>query len=288
MLNNARVNDLDTLCNLLQDRRRVFVLTGAGCSTESGIPDYRDATGQWKQRQPIQYREFVDKPEARRRYWARSMIGWRRFAAAQPNASHQALARLETLGFVSQLVTQNVDRLHQGAGSRAVIDLHGRLDKVACLACQRETARKTMQQRLERQNPHFSPTSVRAAPDGDAHIADDALGEFVVPECEACGGILKPTVVFFGESVPRTRVTRAMQALFDSDVMLVAGSSLMVYSGYRFCVAAAERNIPIAAVNLGQTRADDQLSIKIQESCATALPRLVEDLARSSLHDAVQ
>jgi len=288
VLNNAQGDDLNALFDLLQNRRRVFVLTGAGCSTESGIPDYRDHTGQWKQRQPVQYREFVDKPEARRRYWARSMVGWRRFAAAQPNPSHQALARLEDMGLVSQLVTQNVDRLHQKAGSRTVIDLHGRLDKVACLSCHRETARKAMQQRLEGENPQFAPTVAKAAPDGDAHVADDAVGELAVPECEACGGVLKPTVVFFGESVPRARVTRAMQALLESDVMLVAGSSLMLYSGYRFCVAATERQIPIVAVNLGQTRADDQLSIKVQDSCATALPRLVEDLARLSLHNAVQ
>lgn len=288
MLNNARADDLNALFDLLQSRRRVFVLTGAGCSTESGIPDYRDSAGQWKQRQPIQFREFVDKPEARQRYWARSMVGWQRFAAAQPNPSHQALARLEALGAVSQLVTQNVDRLHQRAGSRAVIDLHGRLDQVACLSCHRESARKTMQHRLEHQNPGFAYTDAETAPDGDAHVADKTIGEFVVPQCESCGGVLKPSVVFFGEAVPRPRVERAMQALFESDAMLVAGSSLMVYSGYRFCVAAAERNIPIAAVNLGRTRADGQLSIKVQESCSTALPRLAASLARLPPRDAIQ
>lgn len=280
MLHHAQADDLTALVNLLQNRRRVFVLTGAGCSTESGIPDYRDCKGQWKQVQRIQYRDFMEKPEARQRYWARSMIGWKRFAVAQPNPGHYALAGMEDLGVVGQLVTQNVDRLHQRAGARAVIDLHGRLDTVTCLNCQVETTRNAAQRRLELQNPRFAHPGAEMAPDGDAHVEDKLLAEFVVPECEACGGLLKPSVVFFGESVPRARVDSAMQALFEADAMLVVGSSLMIYSGYRFCRAAVEQHIPIAAVNLGQTRADHQLSVKVQDNCAKVLPELVARLAR--------
>ncbi len=212
-------HDLDSLTDFLAPRRRLFVLTGAGCSTESGIPDYRDADGQWKHRQPMQYREFVGSHEARQRYWSRSLVGWRRIAGAEPNAAHQALARLENAGRVCCLVTQNVDRLHHRAGSRALIDLHGRLDRVEC-----------------------------------------------------------PAVVFFGENVPRRRVDRAFAALDEADAVLVAGSSLMVFSGYRFARAAAERGVPLALLNLGRTRADAEATLKVEGRCGEVLPRLVERL----------
>jgi NAD-dependent SIR2 family protein deacetylase len=256
----------------------LFVLTGAGCSTESGIPDYRDAEGQWKVRQRTQFREFVDKTEARQRYWARSMVGWTRFAAARPNPSHLALAALENRGIIRQLVTKNVDGLHQDAGSRSVIDLHGRLDTVSCLSCHRGLKRSSLQLELESLNPRFARLEAISAPDGDAHLNDLDLEGFCVPVCAFCRGTLKPSVVFGGESVPRARVERAMQALNDSDAMLVAGSSLMDYSGFRFCKAAWGRNIPVASVNLGKTRADKQLTVKIRGLCSQVLSDLLARL----------
>ena len=220
------------LAQYLDAHRRVFVLTGAGCSTGSGIPDYRDAEGQWKRKPPVTFQAFVGDEATRRRYWARSLVGWPRFGQARPNGAHRALARLEATGRVELLLTQNVDRLHQAAGSRNVIDLHGRLDQIRCIAC--------------------GETDLRA------------------------GFQLKPDVVFFGESVPRARVDAAMERLDEADAMLVVGSSLMVYSGYRFVDHAVRAGKPVAAVNLGRTRADDVLSLKIDESCEAAFAYLLD------------
>jgi len=257
---------------------RLFVLTGAGCSTDSGIPDYRDADGAWKHRPPTYYREFVGHESARRRYWARSLTGWERLARARANAAHHALARLETAGFVRALVTQNVDGLHQQAGSRAVIDLHGRLDAVECLDCGERTARSDLQERLRALNPGRARVATAAGPDGDA-LLEETFDDFRVPACESCGGTLKPAVVFFGECVPAERVAEAHRALTGCDALLVVGSSLMVYSGYRFCRAARERGMPLAAVNLGRTRADDELTLKTSASCTEILPALAARLA---------
>lgn len=268
--------DLEALTAFLAPRRRLFVLTGAGCSTESGIPDYRDAEGAWKHRQPMQYREFVSSGEARRRYWARSLVGWRRIADAEPNAAHLALARLEARGRVGCLVTQNVDRLHSKAGSRRLIDLHGRLDRVECLACHTLFRRAAFQGRLEEENPGWGEAAARITPDGDADLGAVDTSDFRVPACPRCGGVLKPGVVFFGEQVPRRRVERAFAALDEADAVLVAGSSLMVFSGYRFARAAAERGLPLALVNLGRTRADGEATLKVRGRCAEVLPRLVE------------
>lgn len=242
---------------------RLFVLTGAGISTGSGIPEYRDENGDWKRPPPVQYRDFVDRLHVRQRYWARSLVGWRWFREAQPNACHIALAQWEANGMVSQLVTQNVDRLHQAAGSQAVIDLHGRLDRIICLDCASRFERDPLQAELLERNPAFSKLSADVAPDGDAYLEHSDFSRFAVPDCPACGGILKPDVVFFGETIPKSRVEQAVDALYDTGALLVIGSSLMVYSGFRFCRLADERGIPIAAITPGVTRADSLLQLKL-------------------------
>ena len=265
----------DSLRDFLGRHSRLFVLTGAGCSTDSGIPDYRDADGGWKRAQPVQFRAFMDEQATRQRYWARSLIGWRRFGRARPNDAHRALAALERQGRVGILVTQNVDRLHQAAGSSNVVDLHGRLDLVRCMGCERRLPREELQQELLRRNPDWIDLDAREAPDGDADLDGLDFSGFEVPECTACGGLLKPDVVFYGENVPRERVATAMQGVRDADAMLVVGTSLMVYSGYRFAREAAAAGLPIATVNLGRTRADDLISLKIAQSCSAALAFLL-------------
>lgn len=269
---------MDELVNFVAQSKHLFVLTGAGCSTESGIPDYRDAEGEWKHKRPLQYQDFIRSENARKRYWARSLLGWQRIALAQPNPAHIALACLERAGWIYQLVTQNVDGLHQKAGSRRVLDLHGRLDTVECLDCQWQWPRETFQQRLQEKNPDFKNFSAAIAPDGDALLEDIDFSQFQIPPCEQCAGILKPSVTFFGEGVPSQKVKQAYAYLEDADGLLIVGSSLMVYSGYRFCRAAWEQCKPIAAINLGRTRADDKLSLKIPAPCSQVLPALVAQL----------
>ncbi|MBI0329190.1 NAD-dependent protein deacetylase [Burkholderia plantarii] len=269
---------LDALQAFVERHPRLFVLTGAGISTDSGIPGYRDRNGRWMRSQPIQYQEFVGSDHARRRYWARSMLGWPVVGRARPNAAHRALARIGAAGRVSRLVTQNVDGLHQRAGSADVIELHGGIDGVTCLACGAHHSRAEIQLTLEADNPAL--LAVEAAPlaDGDAHLEWAALDAFRVPDCPICGGMLKPAVVFFGENVPRERVAAATLALDEADAMLVVGSSLMVYSGYRFCVWAGQRGKPVAALNLGRTRADPLLALKVEAPCGAALEALAERL----------
>ncbi|MFM7569071.1 MAG: NAD-dependent protein deacetylase [Betaproteobacteria bacterium] len=259
------------LADFLQRSRSLFVLTGAGCSTESGIPAYRDASGEWARKQPVTWQAFSADPLMRKRYWARSMIGWRAFGRAQPNAAHQALAALERQGRLAGLVTQNVDGLHQSAGHREVIDLHGRLDTVVCLQCSARVLRRHHQKQLEQANPTWLHLAATRAPDGDADLESDEFDQFQVPDCRHCSGTLKPDVVFFGESVPTERVRTALSWLDQADAMLVVGSSLMVYSGYRYARRASERGIPIAALNIGRTRADELLSLKVEAACASAL-----------------
>jgi NAD-dependent SIR2 family protein deacetylase len=254
---------------------KLFVLTGAGCSTASGISDYRDADGTWKRGRPIMLQDFVANERSRQRYWARSLVGFRRMRAARPNDAHRALALLESRNRVTELVTQNVDGLHQAAGHRAVIDLHGRIDVVRCLACERRIPRDVVQAGLVERNPYFASLDALEAPDGDALLDGIDFAPFKVPACDACGGLLKPDVVFFGERVPSDRVQQAFAALEAADAMLVVGSSLMVYSGYRFAQAAAVTGKPIAAVNLGTTRADDLLTCKIVDRCTDALAFLL-------------
>jgi len=267
----TRPSSTDSLVEFVDRHPKLFVLTGAGCSTDSGIPDYRDTDGEWKRRPPITFQLFVGNERARKRYWARSLVGFRRLRHARPNDAHHSLASLERRGRIVQLVTQNVDGLHQAAGSQNVIDLHGRIDTVRCLTCDRRSSREQLQLDLERRNPDFAALDAVEAPDGDADLDDVAFETFDVPACDACGGLLKPDVVFFGEGVPGERVRRAMAAIESADAMLVVGSSLMVYSGYRFATAAADAGKPIAAINLGRTRADEILTLKVSARCANAL-----------------
>jgi NAD-dependent SIR2 family protein deacetylase len=259
------------LTDFVKRHPRLFVLTGAGCSTDSGIPDYRDSIGEWKRRPPIRYQEFVGNERARQRYWARSLAGFRRMRLARPNDAHHALAMLERRGRIVQLVTQNVDGLHHAAGSENVIDLHGRIDTVRCLGCEQRTSRDELQRELEGRNRSFAALDAVEAPDGDADLEGVAFETFDVPACDACGGLLKPDVVFFGENVPAERVQRAMAPIASADAMLVVGSSLMIYSGYRFVTAAADAGKPVAAINLGRTRADDLLALKVEDRCSDAL-----------------
>jgi NAD-dependent SIR2 family protein deacetylase len=270
------VSQLGALQDFVDRSRRLFVLTGAGCSAPSGIPDYRDSEGQWKRAaRPVAYQAFVREETTRRRYWARSLIGWRRFRAARPNEAHRALARLEARGKTELLLTQNVDRLHQAAGGAKVIDLHGRLDQVRCFTCGRRTPREALQQDLERLNPDWAACEAPHAPDGDAEFDSADFASFAVPDCAGCGGVLKPDVVLFGENVPRERVDEAMRRLDEADAMLVVGSSLMVYSGYRFVEKAAQLGKPIAAVNLGLTRADALFALKVEAPCEESMSFLL-------------
>ena len=268
MLPSATVED--RLRQWIARHRRVFALTGAGCSTASGIPDYRDEHGEWKRRAPVMIQAFRTQEAVYRRYWARAYAGWPRFTAAGPNAAHHAFAAWESAGTLLQLVTQNVDGLHARAGSGAVIDLHGRLDAVACLGCGARSSRSTLQTSMATANPHWTAETL-TAPDGDADIAECLIESFVPPRCSRCGGLLKPDVVFFGENVPRDRYAQAREALLQADALLVAGSSLMVYSGFRFVALAHEVGLPIAIVNRGRTRGDDLAELKITADIGSTL-----------------
>jgi NAD-dependent SIR2 family protein deacetylase len=269
-----------SLSAFIASTRRLVVLTGAGCSTESGIPDYRSPGGAWTRHRPISYNAFIRSAEVRRFYWARSYRGWPRFESARPNAAHRAIAALEERGRVHQVITQNVDDLHHEAGSRAVVQLHGRNRVVVCLDCRAEFGRADVQHRLARLNAawlaaarweRLQADEADFAPDGDAGVAQSVVGGFEVPACERCGGVLKPGVVFFGESVPPETVTYAMSRVDEADALLVVGSSLTVWSGFRFVKRAAERAVPVAIVNIGPTRGDDLATLKIEEMCGSAL-----------------
>jgi NAD-dependent SIR2 family protein deacetylase len=266
---------MSALREFIERHPRLAVLTGAGVSTRSGIPDYRDESGEWKRQRPVEFRPFMTDPKVRQRYWARSTVGWPIIGRAQPNGAHRALAQLETRGFIELLITQNVDGLHSTAGSRNVVDLHGRIDAVRCMQCAHTLPRAELQQRLLAGNPEWAKIEGRVAPDGDVDIEGRDYSDFIVPDCPRCGGILKPDVVFFGENVPRDRVERSFEGVANAAALLVIGSSLMVYSGYRFAEAAAAAGKPIAAVNLGRTRADHLLALKINEPCEEALSEKV-------------
>lgn len=319
----------DSFCRLvdLLSGRRPVVLSGAGCSTESGIPDYRGPDGPRRERAPISYQAFVGSAEARRRYWARSAVGWARMSRARPNAGHAALAEMEAGRICRGVITQNVDGLHQAAGSGTVVELHGSLDRVVCLECGATGSRGDVQARLLERNPRWrrwTPASprnpgspdaspgahvgsaggtgtagdpapdggarreiaadgdaeVEIAPDGDAEIPEAALAEFRVPACRRCGGVLKPDVVFFGENVPAPRVERAWDLFDRADALLVAGSSLAVYSGFRFVLRAAEEDVPVGIVNLGETRGDDRARVRVHGRVGEVLPELADALLR--------
>lgn len=270
----------DTLSQLLSfaaTNAPLLVLTGAGCSTRSGLGDYRDRQGQWKRQQPMTGQRFMADESARKRYWARSALGWPLFQAAQPNDAHHGLASLQTSGLIQQLVTQNVDGLHQRAGSANVIDLHGRLDSVSCTRCSHNQHRDDFQRQLMAANPQLATLSAAAAPDGDADITETNFDALHIPGCPACQtGIVKPDVVFFGENVPRETVATITEQLMQSKGLLVVGSSLMVYSGFRFCRRASDADIPIALVNQGVTRADDLATLKCNVECGVAMTRLAQ------------
>lgn len=266
------------LIDFVAKHPRLLVITGAGCSTAAGIPDYRDENGAWKRQEPMRYQLFVESALARQRYWARSMLGWRTMAGALPTAAHHALAQLERAGRVGLLVTQNVDGLHQAAGSQAVVDLHGRIDTVCCLGCGLRSPRRALQEELMARNPDWLALDARSLPDGDADLESLDFADFDVPACPHCGGLLKPDVVFFGESVPRERVATVRDALAQADAVLVAGSSLMVYSGYRFVEEAVAAGKPVAALNRGRTRADPVLALKVEHEVGMALEGLAREV----------
>ncbi len=254
----------------------VVALTGAGISTESGIPDYRGPNGAYSRgHQPMTLQDFTRDPEARRRYWARSFVGWQRFAAAQPNEGHRALASLEARGLIRGIITQNVDGLHQAAGSRSVIDLHGRLERIRCLACEARYPRDAIHDQLRTANPGWRPSAGHTNPDGDVDLQESDLTGFVGVECARCSGPLKPDVVYFGESVPAERVAQATALLDGAGALLVLGSSLSVYSGRRFVRAATAARLPVAVVNQGPTRADDEATVRLDAPLGPTLTALV-------------
>ncbi|MGZ3460474.1 MAG: NAD-dependent protein deacetylase [Archangium sp.] len=275
---SAASEGVDALAALLRGRRLV-VLTGAGCSTESGIPDYRGPGTRARARNPIQHREFLTRPEVRVRYWARSLLGWPRFSSARPNTAHQALAALEREGHVLGLITQNVDRLHHAAGSQRVIELHGALARVRCLDCEALESRTQLQERLLALNPGFAERTAELRPDGDAELPVEAVQSFRVAGCTRCGGTLKPDVVFFGDNVPAPTVEAAFALLEEGDALLVVGSSLAVYSGFRFLQRAADRHLPIGLVNLGECRGGELVDVRVEARAGEVLPRLAAALA---------
>jgi NAD-dependent SIR2 family protein deacetylase len=267
----------DRLSEWVARHRRVFAITGAGCSTASGIPDYRDDRGEWKRRPPVMIQAFRTQEAVYGRYWARAYAGWPRLIGASPNGAHHAFAAWEAIGTLVQLVTQNVDGLHQRAGSRAVIDLHGRLDVVVCLGCGARSSRTALQAAIEAANSKWKAEAA-TAPDGDADIDAAITESFVAPRCAHCDGLLKPDVVFFGENVPSERVASARDALAGADALLVAGSSLMVYSGLRFVRLAHEAGLPIAIVNRGRTRGDDLAALKIERDVGSTLTEAIDSI----------
>jgi NAD-dependent SIR2 family protein deacetylase len=266
-------------------RRRIAVLTGAGMSTDSGIPDYRGPDS--PPANPMTIRQFITSRDYRRRYWARNHLGWRHMAQTQPNAGHRALAALERAGVVSGLITQNVDLLHTKAGSSAVINLHGTYDRVICLDCGHTMSRSALAEKLEAANPGFTERAeqlggLAVAPDADALVSDTESFQFI--DCPACGGILKPDIVYFGESVAKQIVHQCYSLVEDSEALLVAGSSLTVFSGYRFVRHAAASGIPVAIVNRGPTRGDDLATVKVDGGCSPILTLLAEELTAPAWH----
>ncbi len=266
---------LRQLADFIERHPRLLVLTGAGMSTASGIPGYRDRDGVRRGSAPVQGPEFRKLDTVRRRYWARSMVGYPNLARAVPNAGHHALAALEQQGRLGAVLTQNVDGLHQRAGSGNVIELHGNIHQVVCLDCHAGFSRSFVQQMLVEANPHLVNVQAQSAPDGDAHLEPGALDDFHIPWCVHCRGTLKPDVVFFGDGVPAQRTADAFASLEQADALLVIGSSLVVFSGFRFCRSAAASGKPIAAINLGVTRADDMLALKVEDSAEQVLPALL-------------
>lgn len=269
--------DLDPVADAL-GTGGVLVLSGAGISTESGIPDYRGEGGSLSRHTPMTYQEFTASPRARRRYWARSHLGWRTFGRARPNAGHRAVAAFGRNGLLSGLITQNVDGLHQAGGSEDVVELHGGLDRVVCLSCGAFSPRRELARRLEEANAGFEPVAAGLNPDGDADLTDEQVGDFCVVPCSRCGGILKPDVVFFGEAVPPQRVERCRELVGEATSLLVLGSSLTVMSGLRFVRQAAQAGKPVLIVNRGPTRGDQHALARVALPLGTTLTTLADRL----------
>jgi NAD-dependent deacetylase sirtuin 4 len=262
---------------------RCVVLTGAGCSTESGIPDYRGQGRPHAAAPAIQHQAFLHDRAVQRRYWARATLGWTRFASARPNAAHRALAALEADQRIVGIITQNVDRLHQGAGSRRVVELHGALAEVVCTSCSAREPRHAVHARLIEDNPRWMERHGELGADGDAHLPDEAVSDFRLVQCLACGGSIRPDVVFFGGNVAPDVLKAAWQLVDQAEALLVVGSSLTVFSGFRFVHGAATRGMPVAIVNLGTTRADTlEVAVRVRARAGDALARLVEEVRASS------
>ncbi len=274
------VEGTSALADLLTDGG-ALVLSGAGISTDSGIPDYRGATGSLRRHTPMTYQTFTRDPRGRHRYWARSFVGWRQIADARPNPGHRAVAALQHAGAVTDVITQNVDGLHQAGGARDVLELHGGLDRTVCLGCGDVADRAGLDVRLREANPGFRPEPTdEVNPDGDVELPEEALDGFVMVHCLACGGgPLKPDVVFFGETVPRERVDRCFELVDRAASLVVLGSSLTVMSGYRFVIHAAKRGIPVAIVNAGPTRGDAKADVRVDAPLGAVLPELARRLA---------
>lgn len=274
----SAASGVEELARMLEGRG-IVVLSGAGLSTESGIPDYRGVSGTLRHHTPMTYQEFTGSEEGRRRYWARSHAGWRRIARADPNTGHRAVEALRRSGHVSGVITQNVDGLHRAAGTRDAVELHGGLNRVVCLDCGRTTARAELDVRLRGLNEDFAGTTDgRVNPDGDVELPEDVVRSFRIAPCAACGGVLKPDVVFFGESVPRPRVQRCVDLVDAARGLLVLGSSLSVMSGLRFVRQSAKAGKPVAIVNQGATRGDDRAGVRVALPLGSVLPALVERL----------
>lgn len=268
--------DTDALYRFFQSHEKIVVLTGAGTSASSGIPTYRDEHGTWLRSTPIIHQDFLQDSSTRQRYWARSILGWPAVRDAQPNTAHIALASLEQTGRVQLLITQNVDRLHQRAGSTNVVDLHGRLDRVVCLNCSHHFDRERIQTQLTIDNAHLVQASAGLQPDGDADAPADLIHQLQVPVCPGCTGMLMPDVVFFGDTVPPQRVLSCMSAVESADAILVVGSSLQVFSGFRFCRRAAELGKSVGLINPGKTRADELAGLKLRADCGPLLQQLAD------------
>ncbi len=275
---------VDELLTFIQQHPRLLVITGAGCSQPSGIPTYRDEEGAWQRSTPIQHKEFLEQESVRKRYWARSYSGWPSIRGATPNNAHHSLKSLEAMGYIQQLVTQNVDGLHQAAGHKNVVDLHGRLSEVVCTQCGALSARERLQRRFSELNSNLSTNYETLQPDGDAsldhNVETEITSSLIIPACETCNGMLKPNVVFFGGTVPRETVESIYSAMDNIDGLLVVGSSMMVFSGFRFCKRASALKIPIVSINNGKTRADDLLSLKVNGDCVSVLTQTASALSK--------
>lgn len=271
----------EALADFIERHPKLWVITGAGVSTDSGIPDYRDADGQWKRPPPVQHGDFMASIAVRQRYWARALVGFKAMREAQVSGAHRALAALESMGYIELLVTQNVDRLHQRAGSRKVVDLHGRADIVACMSCGYQMMRHAMHSEMATMNPYFATLDARHAPDGDADLETD-FSTFKVLDCPRCRGILKPQVVYYGDVVPPARRLTAQAGLENANAVLAVGTSLMVYSGYRFCRDAHAMGLPVASLSLGVTRADTLLTHQWRAPITPVLEHALKVLRFSS------